>query len=172
MKASEIKAVLTARPNAIFRIGSHKNGGCVRIVEVNEVPYRTRGQNRTSTTYTVDVLNLRVGSYRPDEVLNGEDVLTGWDNPPSYDIRRGYGAWSPKDIHSVVEDELTLEEYGARWLVDALSKHEENKRDSNAYNQLVIDVVELTGINQYTISRTDREVLVALRNALDGHVSA
>lgn len=172
MKASEIKAVLTARPNAIF-FTNGRSTECVRIVEVREDTHRTRGQNRTTTTYVVDISNFTVGYYRPTVLSeSGAVVDKGWDESPSYVIKRSLREWSPRDIYSVVEKEQTLEQYCEEWLAKQLTKYEQQKQDTDAYNEMVKELMLATGISKYTIQSTNREVLVALRNALKSSVSA
>lgn len=165
MNTSEIKAVLSVRPDAVFLTA---DGAYVRIVEVKEFPQYSRGRQRTIVGFYVDILRQRRGSFSFPNAWRTQFC----EELPSYEVERNWRTLKAREITSVMQGNVTLEEIGEEWLATALVSHEERKQMETAFRAMVSELSDATGIDSNILRMTDEEVLVALRNALKSSVSA
>lgn len=164
MKASEIKAVITARPDAVFVT---RDGDYVRIAEViesNKQVLTSKGyETRTQVKYVVDKLFQITGVYLP---ANASINLEELNVAPSTKVWGRCERILPQAISRVHETSLTLEALGEAWLVEEQERYERDKQARRDRDVLIDELMAITGISRYILKRTDDEVLAFISKAV------
>lgn len=153
MKSSEIALVLSANPNAVFRITktNTRSGTVARILQTHDrqVPkYRGSSITRREVTYTVEYLQ-RLGF--------GDDVR--------HEIHRHYKELRPQDFQSVVEGK-TLEALAESYTENLKRSYARQVAEHAHRHALVSGIMGATTLDYSDLCEVPDKVLQVLSDAL------
>lgn len=147
MKSSEIALVLSANPNAVFRL---REGGSARIIQCHE----RQDRDRREVTYTVEKLHR-----------------SGIGSEVSHTIHRHYRELRPQSFVGVVEG-YTLESLGEAQTEHYRQYHAEKVAERARRDALVSGIINATTLSVFDLMEVPDKVLQVLSDALTVKVGA